>query len=316
VSGLGRIFGGRRRGRDTLFDEPEEQVAATELPRSDAETSEDERLARLGSRPLWTDSHCHLQHLDTDDELAAVVDRALESGTRRMIVVGTDAPSSRRAVDIALNAGRDGALPVELWATVGLHPHDSTLGTADVRNVLEEMSGRGLFGSQVVGVGECGLDFHYDHSPWPVQRRAFAEQVRMAHEFGLALVIHTREAWEDTFAILSDEGVPPRTMFHCFTGGPREAERCLALGAYLSYGGIVTFANADDLREAVLVTPLDRLLVETDSPFLTPVPYRGKTNEPCFVPVVGEAIAALKRVDPEEVAKATSANASVVFDLH
>jgi len=313
VSGLGRIFHGRRRGRDEGEGEGDDARRGTERRRGGP--GEEERAPRPDG-PLWTDSHCHLQHIETEDELAAVLDRAAASGTRRMVVVGTDAPSSRRAVDIAVTAGREGHSPVRLWATVGLHPHDSTLGTAGVRNVLEEMNGRSLFGAAVVAVGECGLDFHYDHSPWPVQRKAFAEQVQMAHEFGLALVIHTREAWDDTFAILRNEGVPPRTVFHCFTGGPGEAERCLALGAYLSYSGIVTFANAEELREAAKLTPLDRMLVETDTPFLTPVPYRGKPNEPAFVPFVGAALAAVKEEEPAEVAKATSANASVVFNLH
>lgn len=314
MSGLGRIFGGRRRGRQPAGEE--ELAPSREADAGGSPPAEEARFGPPTAGPLWTDSHCHLQHLESEEELLAVLGRAVEAGTRRAVIVGTDAPSSRRAVDIVSTAAAEGPLAIQLWATVGLHPHDSTLGTAAVRNLLDEMSGRGLIGSTVVAVGECGLDFHYDHSPWPVQRKAFAEQVRMAHEFGLALVVHTREAWEDTFAILSSEGTPARTIFHCFTGGPAEAERCLALGAFISYSGIVTFANAGELREAARVTPLERLLVETDSPFLTPVPYRGKPNEPCFVPVVGEAIAATKGGDPAEVAKATSANASVVFNLH
>ncbi len=132
----------------------------------------------------------------------------------------------------------------------------------------------------VVGIGECGLDYHYDHSPRPVQREAFALQIELAHRHGLALVIHTREAWEDTFDILGAAGVPERTIVHCFTGGPEEARRCLDLGASLSFSGVVTFKNADDVRQAAALCPWDRLLVETDSPFLAPVPHRGTLNEP------------------------------------
>ncbi len=318
MSGIGRIFGGRRErgGREGREARDAKRQASQEVDSSAEKSAEHESVQRPAAMALWTDSHCHLQHIDTDDEVRAVLARAEEVGTRRVVVVGTDAPSSRRAVDIASMPAQDGPGSTEVWATVGLHPHDSSMGTAAVRNFLEEVSAQGFSASRVVGVGECGLDFHYDHSPWPAQRRAFAEQVRMAHELGLALVVHTREAWEDTFAILESEGVPQRTIFHCFTGGPGEAERCLTLGAYLSFSGIVTFATAEELCAAAALTPLDRMLIETDSPFLTPVPYRGKPNEPCYVPVVGEAMARLKGEDPGELARATSANASVVFDLH
>ena len=149
----------------------------------------------------------------------------------------------------------------------------------------------------VVGIGECGLDYHYDHSPRPVQREAFALQVELAHRHGLALVIHTREAWDDTIDILTASGVPEQTIVHCFTGGPDEARRCLDLGASLSFSGVVTFKNAAEVREAAALCPLDRLLVETDTPFLTPVPHRGTLNEPARVPLVGAAIAQVKGVE-------------------
>ena len=262
--------------------------------------------------PHWTDSHCHLQDLSRED-LVRVLERALESGTSRMIVVGTDADYSCRAAELA--AAEPPVEGVEIWATVGLHPHAASKGTMELRAVVEAMSVGGLVGSKVVGVGECGLDFHYDYSPRPEQRVAFADQVRLAHELGLALVIHTREAWRDTFAVLESEGVPPSTAFHCFTGGPAEAESCLALGAYLSFSGIVTFPKADDVRAAAALTPLERLLVETDSPLLTPVPHRGKPNEPSYVPLVGEALASLKGLPIGELCAVTSANAAAAFDL-
>jgi TatD DNase family protein len=166
-----------------------------------------------------------------------------------------------------------------------------------------------------VAVGECGLDYHYDHSPRDVQRAVFAAQIRLSHDHDLPLVIHTREAWDDTFAVLDAEGVPARTVFHCFSGGEAEARRALAVGGYLSIAGVVTFPSAGDIREAVRMCPLDRLLVETDAPYLAPVPHRGKPNRPGLVPVVGAAVAEVRGLAAEAVAEATWANAETVFGL-
>jgi TatD DNase family protein len=247
---------------------------------------------------VWADSHCHLQY---DGIAADALSAAADAGVGRVICVGTDEPQSAQAIDVAR------AHTGTVWATVGLHPHDAKNG---VDTIL------GLLGApEVVGVGECGLDYHYDHSPREVQRRAFAEQVTLAHEHGLALVIHTREAWDDTFAILATEGVPERTVFHCFTGGPTEARRCLDVGASLSFSGIITFKTADDVRAAAAMAPLDRVLVETDAPFLTPVPHRGTPNGPALVPLVGAAVAAAQGVAVEEVEAATWANTAALFRL-
>ena len=160
-----------------------------------------------------------------------------------------------------------------VWATAGVHPHDAEGGL----DGLEALLGR----PEVVAVGECGLDFHYDHSPRDVQREVFAAQVAPGpRPPALPLVVHTREAWDETFAVLEGEGVPERTVIHCFTGGPDEARRCLDLGAHLSFSGIVTFKGAPEVREAAALCPLDRLLVETDAPYLAPVPHRGRPNRP------------------------------------
>jgi TatD DNase family protein len=167
----------------------------------------------------------------------------------------------------------------------------------------------------VVGIGECGLDYHYDYSPRPVQRQAFAAQVAWAAERDMTLVVHTREAWDDTFEILAATGVPPRWVLHCFTGGPVEAARGLEMGAMLSFSGIVTFKSAGDIRAAAAACPLDRLLIETDSPYLAPVPYRGRTNSPSLVPVVGAAVAAVRGEPPEVIQRATWANTTAVFRL-
>jgi TatD DNase family protein len=261
---------------------------------------------------LWTDSHCHLQ---SSDDLAGALDRARESGARRMIMVGTDEASSRQALVVADALSGDGVPSVEIWSTVGLHPHDASTGVGGVDGFLRELAGVGLSSSRVVAVGECGLDYHYDHSPRAAQRDAFAAQIAFAHQYDLALVIHTREAWDDTFAILDTEGLPSRIVFHCFTGGPKEAQACLQRGAYLSFSGIVTFASAVDVREAATMCPMERMLVETDAPFLTPVPHRGKPNEPSYVPIVGARIAALRGLDDSAVAEATTFNAALVFKL-
>jgi len=222
------------------------------------------------------------------------------AGVTRLISVGTDMAHSAAVLTVA-NA-HDG-----VWAAVGLHPHDAIQGVDTIVPLLDD--------PKVVAVGECGLDYHYDHSPRDVQRAAFAAQIALAHERDLALVIHTREAWDDTFDILTTEGIPTRTVFHCFTGGQKEAGRCLNMGAHLSFSGIVTFKAADDVRQAAALCPLDRLLVETDSPYLAPVPYRGQTNRPAWVPVVGAAVAAAKGVAVEEVEAASWASAASVFNL-
>jgi len=228
------------------------------------------------------------------------VEPARDAGVTRLITVGTDAEQSRAAIGTARD--HEG-----VWATVGLHPHDAVQGVDTIVGLLDE--------DRVVAVGECGLDYHYDHSPRPVQREAFAAQIALAHERGLALVIHTRDAWDDTFAILGDVGVPPRTVFHCFTGGPEEATRALDLGACLSFSGIVTFKGADDVRAAAALCPLDRLLVETDSPYLAPAPHRGHPNQPAWVPLVGAGVAAAKNLGLDEVEAATWATTAALFEL-
>jgi TatD DNase family protein len=247
---------------------------------------------------MWADSHCHLQYEGIPSE---ALDRAAEAGIGRVICVGTDAPQSQAAIEVAR------AHPGRVWATVGLHPHDASQGVDGIVGMLGE--------PEVVGVGECGLDYHYDHSPRETQREAFATQVGLAAERDLALVIHTREAWDETFDILRSVGVPARTVFHCFTGGPGEARLALDLGTSLSFSGIITFKTADDLRAAAALAPLDRILVETDAPYLTPAPHRGTPNQPSYVALVGAAVAATKGVPVEQVEQATWANTAALFGL-
>ena len=258
----------------------------------------------------WTDAHCHIQDqfLDADTRVAGdAVDtlaRAYEAGVGRVVVIGTDEVTSRQALATTAIEG-----PVEIYATVGLHPHDAT---NDIGPILE-MARAGH--PKLVGIGECGLDYYYEHSARSDQREAFAIQIALAQELDLALVIHSRDAFDDLFDILASEGVPARTVIHCFTGTVEDAERCLELGCDISVAGVVTFKNAQALREAVRMVPLDRLHVETDSPFLAPVPFRGKANEPAYVTVIGEFVAELRGESFTALRDATTANTARLFRL-
>ena len=248
--------------------------------------------------PRWTDNHCHLR--GDAEQARATVEEARDAGVERLVDVGTDLASSHAAVERA--AVLDG-----VWATAGVHPHDAAGGIKGLADLLTR--------PEVVAVGECGLDYHYDHSPREVQQEVFAAQIDLALRHDRALVIHTREAWDDTFALLDEGGVPDRTVFHCFTGGAPEAERALELGAHLSFSGIVTFPSADEVRDAARLCPLDRLLVETDAPFLTPVPHRGRPNHPRLVTLVGQKVAEVRGEAVEVVAEATWINATGLYAL-
>ncbi len=258
----------------------------------------------------WTDAHCHLQERFFEGDESAKSDvyetlaRAYEGGVDRVVVIGTGEETSAQAL-----AATDLGGPVEIYATVGQHPHDALSDLDPV--VALARAGH----PKLVGIGECGLDYFYEHSPRSEQRRSFATQISLAHELDLALVIHARDAFDDLVEILTSEGVPERTVVHCFTGSPEDAERCLDIGCDISISGIVTFKNAESLRDAAKLVPLERLHVETDSPFLAPVPYRGKRNEPAYVTLVGEFVAELRGESFKTVRDATSANTARLFRL-
>jgi TatD DNase family protein len=245
----------------------------------------------------WIDQHCHLP---AGQAATDVVEDARAAGVARMVTVGTSVERSRAMIGIA--RAHDG-----IWATAGVHPHDAKEGLDGLEGLLDE--------PEVVAVGEAGLDHHYDHSPRDVQAEVFARQIGLAHSHDLPLVVHTREAWEETFAILDREGTPARTVFHCFTGGPDEGAECRARGGLLSFSGIVTFPSGGPLRAAAAECPLTELMVETDSPYLAPVPHRGKRNRPALVPLVGAAVAEAKGVDVGEVEAVTWATAAAFYRL-
>ena len=269
----------------------------------------------------WFDSHCHVQEEylgggkggDGDQDLTAVLDRAAEAGVDRLVCIGTGTTTSSQALTLARGISNVGCGAIRAWGSIGLHPHEASQGTDGVARLLEQEKAVG--DGAVVAVGECGLDYYYEHSPRAAQRDAFAAQVAMAHAHGLALIIHARDAWDDLFSVLEGSGVPERTVLHCFTGGPDEVMRCLRAGMFISFSGIITFKNAADVRAAAALCPMERLLVETDSPFLAPVPHRGRPNEPSLLPLVGAAVAEVKGCSVDEVRERSAEAAVSAFAL-
>jgi TatD DNase family protein len=252
---------------------------------------------------MWFDSHCHISDIEDETELASVVKRAHEAGVHDMVVLGTDAATSRRAAAITRLEG--------VWAGAAFHP-TSVKGWEDAW--AEEIDA--LLGEpRVVAVGETGIDLYWDRSYLFDQQAAFRTHIALAKEHDKALVIHTRDSLEETLAMLEAESPPARLVFHCWSGDRDQMERAVALGSYISFAGNITYKSAGDLREASRFAPADRLLVETDSPYLAPVPKRGKENEPAFVTFVGAAVAEARGETVEEVARATDANARRLFGL-
>jgi TatD DNase family protein len=245
---------------------------------------------------MLVDSHCHLDFPDFAPERDAVVQRAFAAGIGTMLTICTRLDQFAAVEAIAESNER-------IWCSVGAHPHEAT----DHGDLLVDRLVALAAHPRIVGIGETGLDFHYDLSARDVQERVFRTHIAASRATGLPLIIHAREADEEIAAILSGERPPPGVL-HCFTGSRALAEAALSLGFYISISGIVTFRNADDLRAIVRDLPLDRLLIETDAPYLAPVPYRGKRNEPAFVTATAAAVAALKGIESEALAETTTAN--------
>jgi TatD DNase family protein len=247
------------------------------------------------------DSHCHLDNEQFDSDRDAVIERALAAGVEHMVAIGTGEGPPDLEAGIRL-ADRYPAF----YCTVGVHPHDASKATADTYQRLVEVAAH----PKVVAIGEMGLDYHYDHSPREVQRDVFIEQMRIARDTRKPIVIHTREAWDDTVTLLREHWAPSGLggIMHCFSGGSAEARQALELGFYLSFGGIVTFPKALEIQQAARETPADRILVETDAPYLAPVPKRGKRNEPAYVVETARKLAELRGETPESIAATTSAN--------
>jgi TatD DNase family protein len=256
---------------------------------------------------MLTDSHAHIQGKEYAGEAAAVIARAREAGVETIIAVGGagDMSSNNEAVALASSF-------VNVYATVGMHPHDAKRVGDEQVNALKQLAAS----PKVVAIGETGLDYYYSHSPNETQREVFLRFMHLALETKLPLVVHERDAAKETAALLRAEGGGSLSgVIHCFTGDYEAARRYLDLGFYLSFTGIVTFKNADALRQVARQVPLERMCVETDSPYLAPVPHRGKRNEPAYVRLVAETLARVKNISFEEAARATTANARALFRL-
>lgn len=253
----------------------------------------------------FVDAHCHLEPKDFAD-VPAVIARARAAGLTRAVIVGQfHAPGDfGKALEVAR------AHPDFLVPTMGIHPHEAARVTPSDWELLETLCAA----PDVRAVGEAGLDYYYDRSPREVQQDSLHRQCALAKKLLKPLVVHVRDAHEDCARILSENGIS-RGVIHCFTGDRAAAERYLALGLFISISGVITYKKTEALQEAVRATPLERLLVETDSPFLAPVPYRGRKNEPAHVVETAKAIASIKGLSLEEVALATSANAAALFRL-
>jgi TatD DNase family protein len=247
---------------------------------------------------MFVDSHCHLDDERFADDVEAVLERAAAAGVTRVLTIGTGdgPPELDRAVRLA------DRYP-QVYATIGVHPHDASKVTPRTYDDLRALSTH----AKVVALGEIGLDYHYDFSPREIQREVFIAQLQLARAVNLPITIHTREAWEDTISILrehwSGEGI-----MHCFTGDPAQASEALGLGFHLSYGGVVTFKTAGSVRESARITPDDRLLIETDAPYLAPIPWRGKRNEPAMMVETARKLAEIRATTPEAIAALTTAN--------
>lgn len=250
------------------------------------------------------DTHCHLDLDAFDDDRAEVLARARAAGVESILVVGF-APE-RWGPALRLAKTEPGIV-----VAIGLHPTEAARYDAEVEAGIRKAAAQ----PPVRAIGEIGLDYHWMTAPADVQRRAFERQLALARELDLPFIVHQREAEEDTLAVLEAAGPPLRGVMHCFTGDLAYAERCLALGLSLGIGGAVTFRKATQLHEVVRQAPLDRLVLETDAPYMTPAPHRGKRNEPAYVRLVAERVAELRGLPLEEVAAATSANAARLFNL-
>ncbi len=255
------------------------------------------------------DSHCHLDDERFAEDREAVIQRAQEAGVSHMMSIGTGDGPPDYEVAIRIAEKYDC-----VYATVGVHPHAAKQFDNESPARLADL----LKHPKVLGLGEIGLDYHYDFAPRDVQHRAFLDQIEVAKSAGKPIIIHTREAWADTFELLEKHWAPAGLpgIMHCFSGGVVEAERCLAMGFYLSFSGVVTYPKAIELHAAARMAPADRILVETDAPYLAPVPFRGKRNESAYVVRTAERLAELRGVSVQTVAQQTTENFRVLFQLN
>jgi TatD DNase family protein len=250
---------------------------------------------------MWFDAHCHL--FSCNGNAGDVIARARAAGVEEMVVAATDLETSRSALSLAETPG--------VYAAVGIHPNESLGWNPEAAGLLEDHLRR----SAAVAVGETGLDFYRDDAPAQVQRDAFVAHIDLASRFDRALVVHTRDSVDEALDTLEKVGPPDRVVFHCWSGGLRHMERALDLGAFISFAGNVSFKGAADLRALAALVPDDRLVVETDAPYLAPDPHRGRPNEPALVALVGAVVAGVRGVTNDRLAQTTTTNARRLFGL-
>jgi len=261
-----------------------------------------------GQRTALVDSHCHLDDPDFNADREAVIERARAAGVRYLLAVGGGTGPDNLQAPLALAERRDW-----IYATVGIHPHDARDFAEHHAQQICKLAQH----PRVVGIGEIGLDYHYDNSPREIQKRVLVRQLELARQARLPIVIHCREAWPDLTAIIETHWKSSGLggILHCFSGSSQDALRFLDWGFQVSFAGNLTYKKADDLRQAAHEIPLDRLLTETDSPYLAPAPYRGKRNEPAFVIEVARTLAALRHLSAEELGEILVRNFQRFFDL-
>jgi TatD DNase family protein len=258
---------------------------------------------------MFVDSHAHIDGPEFDGDRGEVLQRARDAGVATILNIGTGDPHSGAFE----RAARLAELNKDVYTAVGVHPHDARLYDDSAEELIQKL----LSGQRVIAWGEIGLDFHYDNSPRDVQVEVFRRQIQAARELGVPVIIHTREAEHETLEILRDEWGASKLpgIMHCFSGSATLAKQCVELGFSISFSGIVTFKKAGDLRAIVEEVPLDRLLIETDCPFLTPVPHRGKRNEPAYVVEVARCLAGLRGMTLDEMGQLTTQNFCRIFKL-
>ncbi|WP_078543214.1 TatD family hydrolase [Litchfieldia alkalitelluris] len=255
---------------------------------------------------MLIDTHAHLNALQYEEDVEEVIDRARLEGVEKMVVVGFDRPTIKRAIELADQYEF-------IYATIGWHPVDAIDMTEEDLHWIEELTAH----PKVVAIGEMGLDYYWDKSPKDIQKEVFRKQIALAKKVKLPIVIHNRDATADIVEILKEENAAEvGGIMHCFTGSFEVAKQCMDMNFYISFGGPVTFKNAKQPKEVAKQIPLDRLLIETDCPYLTPHPFRGKRNEPSYVKYIAEQLAELKEVTFDEIAQKTSDNALKIFDIN
>lgn len=253
---------------------------------------------------VYIDTHCHLNHPDYRMDLGVVLKRAEEAGVERILCVGYDMETSVLAVKLA----RDVSM---ISAAIGVHPHDADTFSPDFVEQLRELAADR---EHVVAIGETGLDYFRSLSPHVTQQRAFRRHIELAHELELPLIVHSRDAQEDVLQVLIEAGLPPKgVVMHCLPADGDFARRSVEMGCYVGLGGTVTFKNAQPIRDIVSGLPIDRLLLETDAPYLTPHPYRGQRNEPGYLPLIASSLAEAQGVSLQDIADQTTANARRLF---